>query len=113
MARNVPGNESNYELDKAVAEANKGIPRKVAENVRLDRVSRDGRAFIYSYTITGPSHVPSPAEQTTVRDETVKALCNDADARRLFLSITKTTYIYSNGDGKPLISFDVSSSDCH
>jgi|HubBroStandDraft_6_1064221.scaffolds.fasta_scaffold22696_3 hypothetical protein len=113
LARALPGNESTYDLDQAIVDANKGLPRKIADNVRLDRVSRDGRAFIYSYTITGPTHVPSQSEKASVRDETVKAVCKDADTRRLLLSVAKTTYSYSNEAGKSLVSFDISSSDCN
>jgi hypothetical protein len=113
LAKSLPGNESTQDLDMLVTAANKSVPRQIAENVRLDRVSREARTFIYAYTITGPSRVPSPSERASVRDETVKAVCGDSDARRLLLSLDRTTFRYSNEAGEPLITFGISSRDCH
>ena len=42
LGQALPGNELEAVLDAAVAQTNKGAPRMVGQNVRLDRVSREG-----------------------------------------------------------------------
>jgi hypothetical protein len=64
-----PGNEPVDELDEALAETNSSAPRMVADHVRFDRPSRDGRSFIVSSTGLKPPHSCGRIKKKKVRAE--------------------------------------------
>jgi hypothetical protein len=112
IAHSLPGNEADSDLDQWVNEANRSGPHMVGDKVRFNKVTREGRIFIYNFTIMGPTHIPTSEDIDKSRKEGIDIGCKDNDTRRLLLSSDKLTFRYYNDSGSELMKYDILPSDC-
>ena len=110
----IPENYLNYVLQSRARLTNKQLPIKIDPYTNLVKVSSEGHAFMYQYTIVNDavSRLDPVAMKQKIKPLLTQQTCMDPNTRPIVKLGTTMTYLYNNNSGNELFAIDINESDC-
>lgn len=98
-------------LQQIAGSANKSSHQFVAEGLRFDQATVNGKEIRHTFTLTQQSTadlVPSPEHETKL----IETICSQPDARDMINKGAIHTYIYNDKVGKQVLKVSVGLAQC-